>query len=64
MAAVVLPLATESDAISTALLVRGREMLEGLSRDARGLRCLLVEPDTTAAGGYVVLSNGISSNVE
>jgi thiamine biosynthesis lipoprotein len=64
LAAVVLPLATESDALSTALLVRGRAMLDNLARDARGPRSLLVEPDPTTTRGYVVLSNGISRIVE
>jgi thiamine biosynthesis lipoprotein len=63
LAAIVLPLATESDAISTALLVRGREMLEILGRDAHGPRCLVLEPASTPRG-YKVASNGISTSVE
>lgn len=43
LAAVVLPSATESDAISTALLVRGRAMLERLKGVMPALRGLVVE---------------------
>jgi thiamine biosynthesis lipoprotein len=61
LAAVMLPLATESDALSTALLVRGRTMLEALRRGDKGPRCLLMEPADIPAG-YCAISSGISIN--
>ncbi len=63
LAAVVLPSATESDALSTALLVRGREMVEILGRTGGGPPCLVVERGGNA-GPYRVTSSGIPTRVE
>lgn len=63
LAAIVLPSATESDALSTALLVRGREMLEAFRAGGPGLKCLVVEPRSDGSG-FQVFSNAIDANVE
>lgn len=60
LAAVALPSATESDALSTALLVRGSEMVESLRAAGGNIRCLVVEP-CDAPPGYRVCANGISA---
>lgn len=62
LAAIALPSATESDAVSTALLVRGAEMLERLSGPDSPGRCLVVERDGTP-DGYRVRSHGIETCV-
>lgn len=49
-AAVVLPAAAESDALSTALLVRGMEMFAALASAQPPLRCLLVVPAEAPPG--------------
>lgn len=59
MAAVILPSATESDALSTALLVRGKTLLEKLSMPEVNIRCLVLEKDESSRG-YSVVTNGIS----
>lgn len=50
LAAMVLPSATESDALSTALLVRGAEMLARLRESKAPARCLVVERNASDAG--------------
>jgi len=50
MAAVVLPSATETDALSTALLVRGKEGLEPLATTRPGLKALIAFPDGEGFG--------------
>ena len=62
LAAIALPSATESDAISTALLVRGAEMLERLRGPDSPGRCLVLERADTPTG-YRAVSNGISIRV-
>jgi thiamine biosynthesis lipoprotein len=54
MSAVVLPSATESDALSTALLVRGPEMLECLREARAPARCLIVERADVPPGWRVL----------
>lgn len=63
LAAIVLPSATESDALSTALLVDGTAFLESLRRHLPAARCLLVQP-IPAPPGYAIVSNGISASVK
>jgi thiamine biosynthesis lipoprotein len=55
LAAVVVPSATETDALSTALLTLGREGHESLARLRPGMRTLLV---SERGGSYSVESNG------
>jgi thiamine biosynthesis lipoprotein len=62
LSAVVLPSAAESDALSTALLVRGCELLQSLPDAGHQLRCLVVESDHSPAG-YRVVTRGISTIV-
>jgi thiamine biosynthesis lipoprotein ApbE len=62
LAAVVLPSAMESDALSTALLVRGRAMLDRWQGAPEALRCLVAE--RAENGGYTVATKGISASVE
>lgn len=59
LAAMVLPSATESDALSTALLVRGAGMVELLKKGGAAARCLVVERDGSSAGWRAV-THGIS----
>lgn len=59
LAAVVLPSATESDALSTALLVRGEEMAAKLGAGEAPIRCLVVEPSDLSPG-YRVCGPGLS----
>src|SRR4029077_15481924 len=58
LAAVALPSATETDALSTALLTLGREGHESLAKLRPGMRTLLV---TGAGGNYSVETNGLGS---
>lgn len=60
LSAMVLPSATESDAVSTALLVRGAEMVERLRAPGAPGRCLVLEP-VAEPPGYRVVTNGISA---
>jgi thiamine biosynthesis lipoprotein len=62
LAAMILPSATESDALSTALLVRGAEMVEVLRIGAAPARCLVVE-SWPGPPGYRVVASGISAIV-
>lgn len=62
LSAVVLPSAMESDALSTALLVRGPDLLEDLRAGVPALRALLLEEDPHPPG-YRVRSSGISATV-
>ena len=62
LAAIVLPSATESDALSTALLVRGEEMVERLRGGGVSVRCLVVLP-APGGTGYRVVSSGMESSV-
>ncbi len=57
LAAIVLPSATEADALSTALLTLGEEGLDLLARTRPGLRALLVVPET-GAGRFRTLARG------
>ena len=61
LAALVLPSATEGDALSTALLTLGREGLETIARLRPGARALLVVPGAQA-GQCAVLARGIAVN--
>ena len=58
LAAVVLPSATETDALSTALLVEGPAGLERLALKCRGSRCLVVTPGAES-GEFNVECRGI-----
>lgn len=49
-AAVVLPAAADSDALATALLVRGKEMFDLLAAASPPVRCLLAVPDEAPPG--------------
>lgn len=62
LSAVVLPSAAESDALSTALLVRGSRLFEALPDMGDSLRCLVVETDPSPPG-YRVVARGISTSV-
>ncbi len=67
LAAMVLPLATESDALSTALLVRGAEMVSTLAAQGAPCRCLVLEEsmDKDAPGGrWRVTSRGIPAPID
>lgn len=57
LAAVVLPSATETDALSTALLTLGREGHDSLAKLRPGMRTLLV---SESDGNYFVASNGFT----
>jgi thiamine biosynthesis lipoprotein len=59
MAAVVLGSATDSDALSTALLVRGAAWLETLRQAGSAVACLVVER-SVGETGYRVAAHGIS----
>ncbi|MCC7375043.1 MAG: FAD:protein FMN transferase [Verrucomicrobiales bacterium] len=63
LAALVLPSATESDALSTALLVDGVPLQETLRLHLPGARSLLVYP-TAASPGFAVSANGITASTE
>ncbi len=63
LAAMVLPSATESDAVSTALLVRGGEMIDAWREVDPGVRCLVIERVGAAGAGYRVRASGISATV-
>lgn len=63
MAAITLPSATETDAMSTALLVRGGELVEKFRAGGFACRCLVVE-NAAEAPGYRVVTNGISWSTE
>lgn len=58
LAAVVLPSATETDALSTALLTLGPEGMDLLARLRPGIRMLLAIPGT-GPGGYDLLAQGL-----
>jgi thiamine biosynthesis lipoprotein len=61
LAALILPSATESDALSTALLVDGQPFQESLRQFLPKARSLIVQPASTPPG-FTVLSNGISAS--
>ncbi|MBL9135226.1 MAG: FAD:protein FMN transferase [Verrucomicrobiales bacterium] len=61
LAALVLPSATESDALSTALLVDGKTFQESLRRHLPQARSLIVQP-ASFPPGFEVFSNGISAS--
>lgn len=61
LAAMVLPSGAESDALSTALLVRGSEMVRLLDAREAPARCLVLEQAPDDPGGFVVTSRGIAA---
>lgn len=63
LAAITLPSATETDALSTALLVRGAELIDKFRVGGFGCRCLVVE-NSTEPPGYRVVASGISVSTE
>lgn len=62
LAALVLPSATESDALSTALLVHGASFQESLRQHLPNSRSLMVHPSPTPPG-FTVRSSGISASI-
>ncbi len=62
LAVMVLPSATESDALSTALLVRGRGMVEEFRKSSAPCRCLVAER-ADQAPGYALASHGAMNDV-
>lgn len=62
LAAIALPSATESDAVSTALLVRGAEMVERLRSPESPGRCLVLERSPEPPG-YRAVAHGIDASI-
>ncbi len=60
LAAVVLPSATETDALSTALLVAGEAGHEGIAGLRPGMRTVVLTEDFAASENYRLVSQGIS----
>jgi thiamine biosynthesis lipoprotein ApbE len=59
MAAVALPSATETDALSTALLVGGEAEFDRVTALRPAMRALMISEHSDAAGKLRVLSRGI-----
>jgi thiamine biosynthesis lipoprotein len=59
LAAVVLPTALETDALSTALLVSGEAAHDQIARLRPNMRTMVISDDPTAAGKYRIISQGI-----